>query len=308
MPWNSANCAADGRLLVVVFFAGEDEVIVGDRRLARKDRVAAGDLVEGVDRKRRRAVGRRQQVGIDAQRRARLHLGVLVDAMRPDDLRGRRHASARDRDPGNTTSGVRAHRRRELTPADGEDAAALANLVFLRAQRHGRVGLALRHVGDLARHRLERELVAVSRIGHGLGALHHVQAEVERVAAEDVAHVVAADDHHLEADFFGDGLQPGRRHLARAADRESIAGNHERLAAMHAGAKIRHQIAERSRLPSLVERVEALRHAVGGRRNLIGVDRVELLRGSFGSQKINASPADQPGRRRAGQIGGTRPR
>jgi len=33
----------------------------------------------------------------------------------------------------------------------------------------------------------------------------------------------------------------------------------------------------RTRLPALVERLEAFRDAVGGRRNLIGVDRVELL-------------------------------
>ena len=36
----------------------------------------------------------------------------------------------------------------------------------------------------------KRELVAVARVGHGLGTLHDVQAEVEGVAAEDVAHVV----------------------------------------------------------------------------------------------------------------------
>ena len=105
-----------------------------------------------------------------------------------------------------------------------------------------------------------------------------MQAEVERVAAEDVAHVVPADDHHLEANFFGDRLQPRRRHFARAADREPIAGDHERLAAMHAGAEVRHQVAERSGLPALVERVEALRDAIGRRRDLIGIDRVELLR------------------------------
>ena len=49
------------------------------------------------------------------------------------------------------------------------------------------------------------------------------------------------------------------------------------LPAMDARAKVWHQIAERARLPSLVERVEALGHAIGGRRDLIGVDRVELL-------------------------------
>ena len=76
MPCSARELAADRRLLVVVVLAGEDEVIVGDRRLARKDRVAAGDLVEGVDRERRGAVRRRQQVGVDAQRRARRDLGA----------------------------------------------------------------------------------------------------------------------------------------------------------------------------------------------------------------------------------------
>src|SRR6185369_12664754 len=48
--------AADGGLLVIVSLACEDEVVVGDGRLPRKDRVAAGNLVEGVDRERRGAV------------------------------------------------------------------------------------------------------------------------------------------------------------------------------------------------------------------------------------------------------------
>src|SRR5207245_4956301 len=48
--------AADRRLLLVVFLAREDEVIVGDRGLARIDRIAAWDLVERVNRGWRRAV------------------------------------------------------------------------------------------------------------------------------------------------------------------------------------------------------------------------------------------------------------
>ena len=57
--------AADRGLLVVVFFSGEDKMIVGDRRLPRIDRGAAGDLIERVNRKRRGAVRCRQQVGVD---------------------------------------------------------------------------------------------------------------------------------------------------------------------------------------------------------------------------------------------------
>ena len=60
--------------------------------------LAAGDLVEGVNRERRRAVRRRQQIGVDAQRRARLQIRrrqLLVDPVRPDDLLGGGHRLAR---------------------------------------------------------------------------------------------------------------------------------------------------------------------------------------------------------------------
>src|SRR2546430_11763991 len=57
--------APNRRLLVVGISAGEDEVIIGDRRLAGKDRGAAGDLVESVDRKRRPAVGFRKAIATD---------------------------------------------------------------------------------------------------------------------------------------------------------------------------------------------------------------------------------------------------
>ena len=99
------------------------------------------------------------------------------------------------------------NRRSKFTTAHGKDATALANLVFFRAERHRRVALALRDVGHLARHGLERESIAVVRIGNRFWALHDVQTQVERVAAEDVAHVGAADDHHLEAGFFGNRLE-----------------------------------------------------------------------------------------------------
>src|SRR5581483_8424511 len=78
-------------------------------------------------------------------------------------------------------------------------------------------------------------------------------------------------------DFLGHALQPGGTHLTRGADGEAVAGDQECLAAMDALAEVGHQIAERSGLPALVERVEALGYAVGGRRNLIGVDGVELF-------------------------------
>ena len=281
MPCSARELAADRRLLVVGVDAGEDEVIVGDGRLPRIDRVAAGDLVEGVDRERRGAVGGRQQVGVDAQRRARRQIGrpqILVDAMRPDDLLGRRHLRGGVRlgpvDDGarqRPTCGTRAGRPRRSRRCGG-------SLLPSATAAPGRRSCPASRFAAARRQRIERELVAVLRVGDGLRALHDVQAEVEAVAAEDVAHVVAADDHHLQAGFFGDALEPGRAHLARRADGEAIAGDDEGLAAVHARAEVRHQVAERSRLPALVERLEALGHAVGGRRDLIGVDGVELLR------------------------------
>ena len=48
--------AADARLLLIVFAAREDEVVVGDGRLSRIDRVAASDLIERVNGERRSSV------------------------------------------------------------------------------------------------------------------------------------------------------------------------------------------------------------------------------------------------------------
>ncbi len=233
-----------------------------------------------MNRKRRRAVRSRKQIGVDTQRDPRAELvrrQILVDAMRPDDLLGGGHPPGQlRRSP--VERGTPADRAGELAPADGEDAAAPADLLFLRRQRHRRVGLVLRDVAQLSRIGIETEGVAVAGVGHGLGTLHHVQPEIERIAAEDVPHVRAADDHHLEAGFFRDPLQSGRAHLARGTDREAVAGDDEGLATVHAGAKAGHQIAEGPRFPALVQRVEALRHAVGRGRNLIGINRVELPR------------------------------
>ena len=104
-----------------------------------------------------------------------------------------------------------------------------------------------------------------------------MEAEVQRVPAKDVAHAVAADHDQLQTDLFGDALEAGRAHLTRRSDGEPVAGDEEGLAAVDTFTKIGHQIAERSGLPPFVERVQALGDAVGGRGNLIGVDRVELL-------------------------------
>ena len=89
---NAGELAADRGLAVVILAAREHEVVVGDRGLAGMDRLSAGDLVERVDREGRGPVGGGQQVRVHAQGRAGLDDGVLVHAVRPDDLLGRRHA------------------------------------------------------------------------------------------------------------------------------------------------------------------------------------------------------------------------
>ncbi len=271
--------AADARLLVVVFLAGEDEVVVGDRGLARVDGVAAGDLVEGVDGERRGAVGGRQQVGVDAQRRAGHDVGVLVHAVRPDDLLGGGHRPRARSASGHTISGVRSTDERNSRRPTAKMPPLWRISSSFALSGTGVYVLPCVTLTSCARHGIEGELVAVLRVGHRLGALHDVQAEVERVAAEDVAHVVAADDHHLEAHLLGDRLEARGRHLARAADGEAVAGDDEGLARVHAGAEVGHQVAERPGLPALVQRVEALGHAVGRGRDLVGVDGVELLPG-----------------------------
>ena len=169
--------AADLRLAVVDRFAGEDEMVVRDGGLARIDRVAAGDLLERVDRERRRAVGGRQQIRQHPQRRSRRDLRVLVHAVRPDDLLGRRQPArclrVRPDDLGTPRDGLA-----KLPASDGEDASAPPDLLLLRRQRDGLVVLALRLVAQPPRRGVEGERVAVARVGDGLGALEDVKAEV----------------------------------------------------------------------------------------------------------------------------------
>src|SRR5438132_5323067 len=76
---------------------------------------------------------------------------------------------------------------------------------------------------------------------------------------------------------------------------------------MHAFAEIGHQIAERSGFPSLVERLETFGHAVGGRRDLIRVDGIELP-AEPGSRQLRIPEdqrlaADQPGTRSRARAG-----
>ena len=139
--------SSDRRLLVIVGLPGEDEMVVRDGRLPRKDRVAAGDLIERVNGERRRAVRRRQQIRVDAQRGAWPDLGGLIDAVSPGNLLG----------GGQTASlfGIgpldvwrRSYRLCEFTTANLDNAAAPADLVFFRGQGNRFVRLALGLIGE----------------------------------------------------------------------------------------------------------------------------------------------------------------
>ena len=56
-----------------------------------------------------------------------------------------------------------------------------------------------------------------------------MQAQIERVAPEDVARLPAADDDQLAPGFLGDGLEAGGAHFARRPDREAIPDDEESL-------------------------------------------------------------------------------
>jgi hypothetical protein len=231
-------------------------MIVGDCSLTRIDRIA-GDLIERVNRKWRGAIGCREQIGVDAKRVAGVQLApVLIDAMRPDDLLRRRHR------PG--ARGIRElnHRRAadgltELAPPYGYDAAAAPDLVFLGRQWQRGVGGSLGHIRQTAGDRIEAEFVTILGICYRRRALEDVETQVQRIAAENVAHTGAAHDDQFQADLVGDALQAGRAHLPRGPDREAVAGDDERLAAVHALAEIGHQVPKGSRLPSFVQRLQA---------------------------------------------------
>ena len=213
----SREFTTDSCLLVVGVDAGENEVIVGDSRLPGIDGATPGYLVERVNRKRCSTVRSWEEVGVDAQGHARRQVGrpkILVDAMRPDDLLGRRHSRGGVR-LGPVHDGARQHGLAELAPANREDTATSADLFLLWRQRDRIVRLALRDVSQLPRERIERELVPIAGVGDSLRALDDVQTEIEAVAPEDVAHVLAADDDHLQAGFLCDTFEARRAHLAR---------------------------------------------------------------------------------------------
>src|SRR5205823_13811645 len=66
------------------------------------------------------------------------------------------------------------------------------------------------------------------------------------------------------------------------ADPKTFAGNDECLASVDPLAEVGHQIAEGTQLPALVEPFQAFRNAVVRRRDLVGIDSVELLSRNLG--------------------------
>src|SRR5262249_4507779 len=182
-----------------------------------------------------------------------------------------------------------------LAPSHRDDPAALANLFFLRRERLGFVRLVLGQVPDHPRLAVELELVAVPRVLDPFPALHPVEPETQRVSPEDVAHVGAADNDHLTAGFLGNALQSRRRHFARGADREAVARDEEGLARMHPPSEIGHEVTERARLPAFVQSLQTLGDAILGGRDLIGVDRVQLLPWALGDPDDQGAPADRLG-------------
>jgi len=163
---------------------------------------------------------------------------------------------------GNSTSGCRARAAATSRRPTSKIPPPLRISSSFTVRGTGRVLLPLRDVSERARLHVEFQRVAVSRVGHRLGALHDVEAEIERVPPEDVAHVGAADDDHLEPRFLGDSLESRGRHLAEEPMAKRSAGDEERLPRVDAGAEVGHDVAEGARLPALVERGERL-----GRRN-----------------------------------------
>src|SRR5205814_4498951 len=110
-----------------------------------------------------------------ADRRARADIRVLVDAVRPEDLLGRRQLPRGFR-VGPAYLRRATNRVRELPPSDLDDPAGPPDVLFLRRERRGLVGLAAGLVRQHARYRIERKHVAFLRILDGLATLHDVQA------------------------------------------------------------------------------------------------------------------------------------
>src|SRR5215471_3735204 len=75
---------------------------------------------------------------------------------------------------------------------------------------------------------------------------------------------------------------------------------------MDALAEVGHEVAKRAGLPPLVERLETFGNAIGGRRDLVRVDRVELFARVLRVPENERLAADQRVRAAGGRVGGPR--
>ena len=266
----------DGRLPLVIGTAGKHKMIVGNGGLPRVDAIAAGNLIERVNGERRGSVGGGQQISVHAdvspgtsvRRSLSTRCAQMICSVVVID---RASAASGNSTTGACSTDARNSRRptammpplRRISSSFGVSGSG--SYVFDCVRFSSRLVLGI-----------EQKLVTVPCIVDRLGALHDMQPEIERVAAEDVSDADAADDDHLETGFLRNPLEPGGAHLTRGANCEPVAGHHEGLPAVHPFAEVGHQIAERSGLPAVVERFQAFGNAIGRRRNLVGIDGVEF--------------------------------
>src|SRR5260370_1997196 len=110
--------------------------------------------------------------------------------MRPDDLLGAAERARRLR-IGPLDARHALERLREFAPPHRDDAAGATDILLDWRKRHWLVALAPRLVRQAAGSRVERQDVAFLRILGGGPALDDMQAQVESVAAGDVAHALA---------------------------------------------------------------------------------------------------------------------
>src|SRR5256714_11665879 len=176
---------------------------------------------------RPRGRGRGERIRPYAEGPARPDVRVLCEPVSPGDLlRAAEPAGGSPIGPFDPWPAL--DRLGELAPSDGNDAAGPADLLFFRSERHGFIALSAGLVRQPTRRRIEGQDVSFLRVLRCGTALHHVQAEVERVAPEDIANALAAHDHHLQSRLLRDRFQPGGAHLTRLADTETLAGNDKR--------------------------------------------------------------------------------
>ena len=194
---------------------------------------------------------------------------LFVYLVRPDNLFGRRHRSS-EREA--TRRSACARLTLETRGGHRNDAAAAPDLLLLRRQR--------KRLGVFDCVRFSSRLVwgsnrnsSPSLASLTAWALHDMQPEVERIAAEETD-ANAADDDHVETSFSAIPFSPRGSSHARSQLRTGRRA-HKRLRGARSR-KVGHQITKRSSLPPFVERLQTFRNAISCRCNLVGIDGVEF--------------------------------